>query len=315
MAEMVSYDEFSFFHENAEEFGIPWDGPPTVRRTAVPVADDQRVSALVWGDGDPELVLVHGGAQNAHTWDTVALALDRPLVAVDLPGHGHSDWREDRRYGPVENGEALATVVEQLAPNAAAVVGMSLGGLSAAVLAARHPELVRKLVLVDVTPGVDHGKAKAVIDFVRGPEWFADFDEILGRTIEHNPTRSESSLRRGVLHNAMELPDGRWTWRYDRRFAEGDAASTADGAAAHATAPGAGGSIDFAGLWDELARVEAPILLCRGSLSPVVDDADVEELLRRQPSARVEVVEGAGHSIQGDQPVELARLLNEFAAS
>src|SRR5918995_1109478 len=87
----VEYDEFGLFQENAQEYDIPWWGPPTVRREFVDAGEGRRVSALVWGDGDPELVLVHGGAQNAHTWDTVALALDRPLVAVDLPGHGHSD--------------------------------------------------------------------------------------------------------------------------------------------------------------------------------------------------------------------------------
>ena len=61
-----------------------------VRRLAVEVEPGRRL-ALVWGEAEPELVFLHGGAQNAHTWDTVALALDRPLVAVDLPGHGHSD--------------------------------------------------------------------------------------------------------------------------------------------------------------------------------------------------------------------------------
>ena len=72
----VEYDEFGLFQENAEEYDIPWRGPPAVRREFVDVGDGRRVSALVWGDAEPELVLVHGGAQNAHTWDTVALALD-----------------------------------------------------------------------------------------------------------------------------------------------------------------------------------------------------------------------------------------------
>src|SRR4029453_16438293 len=100
MTERVPYDEFSMFHENAEEFGLPWDGPPTVRREAVEVEPGRRLSALVWGSGPPEIVLLHGGAQNAHTWDTVALALDRPLVAVDLPGHGHSDHRDGGPFPP-----------------------------------------------------------------------------------------------------------------------------------------------------------------------------------------------------------------------
>ena len=89
--ERIPYDEFGLFHENAEEYGLPFGGPPTVRREFVDVGDGRRLSALVWGTGDPELVLLHGGGQNAHTWDTVAMASGRPLVAIDLPGHGHSD--------------------------------------------------------------------------------------------------------------------------------------------------------------------------------------------------------------------------------
>ena len=201
------YDEFSLFSENAEEFGIPWTGPPAVRRTAVDVAPGQQVSALVWGSGAPELVLIHGGAQNAHTWDTVALELDVPLVALDLPGHGHSSHREDHVYWPADNAVALEQAIRVLAPNARAVVGMSLGGLSAIALADRAPDLVRRLVLVDVTPGVNREKSSTIAQFIDGPEYFDSFQEILDRTIQFNPTRTESSLRRGVMHNAIEGDD------------------------------------------------------------------------------------------------------------
>ena len=73
----MSDDEFQYLPDNASEAGLPWDGPPSVRRERLDLDSGQRISALVWGDADPELVLVHGGAQNAHTWDTVALALGR----------------------------------------------------------------------------------------------------------------------------------------------------------------------------------------------------------------------------------------------
>src|SRR5439155_26683943 len=112
------------------------------------------ISALSWGAPSPQLVLVHGGAQNAHTWDTVALALDRPLIAVDLPGHGHSGHRDDHVYWPAENAAALEEALRELAPEARVVVGMSLGGLTSLALADRAADLVRQLVLVDVTPGV-----------------------------------------------------------------------------------------------------------------------------------------------------------------
>jgi pimeloyl-ACP methyl ester carboxylesterase len=296
----TTYDEFGLFHENAEEYGIPWRGTPVVRREFVPVAPDgRRLSALVWGDRPPELVLLHGGAQNAHTWDTVALALDRPLVAIDLPGHGHSDHRDDGPFSPRQNAADVAVAIRALAPDAAMVVGMSLGGLTAIGLTSVAPDLVRRLVLVDVTPGVDRDKAAPIARFIAGPDTFDSFDAILARTIEFNPTRTESSLRRGVLHNAVERDDGRWVWRYQRpRLMEG----------AEMDVPA-----DFATLWDDVAAIRVPLLLVRGGAEgTVVDDGDVAELRRRVPSARVEMVEGAGHSIQGDRPLELTRLLADF---
>jgi pimeloyl-ACP methyl ester carboxylesterase len=295
----VHYDEFALFHENAEEYGVEWHGPPTVRRVSVPVDGERCLSALVWGSSPPELVLLHGGAQNAHTWDTVALALDRPLVAIDLPGHGHSDHRPDGPFSPRENARDVAIAIRELAPDARAVVGMSLGGLTSIALTTAAPELVRRLVLVDVTPGVDRDKAAPIAQFIAGPESFESFDEILARTIEFNPTRTEASLRRGVLHNAVERDDGRWVWRYQRpRIIETDEMEI---------------PADFATLWDDLDDVRVPIMLVRGAASgTVVDDADEAELRRRQPDARVELVDGAGHSIQGDRPVELAALLTDF---
>jgi pimeloyl-ACP methyl ester carboxylesterase len=296
---VTAYDELSMFHDNASEAGLPWNGPPTVKRVSVAVAGDRAISALVWGEGAAEVVLIHGGAQNAHTWDTVALALDRPLVAIDLPGHGHSDWRDGGNYAPLAMVDDVATAVAELAPRAKAVVGMSLGGLTAICLASRYPQLVPKLGIVDVTPGTDHVKAEPIIAFISGPEYFDSFDAILARTIEHNPTRSESSLRRGVLHNARELPDGRWSWRYD---------PTRSWKIEGAKSPGP----QFGDVWAELAEVSVPLTLWRGARSSVVGDDDVEELLRRQPTARVLTVADAGHSIQGDRPLEMARLIAEL---
>lgn len=302
-AERIPYDEFGLFHENAAEFGLPWNGPPTVRRTSVEVSPGRRLSALVWGEGPSELVLIHGGAQNAHTWDTVALALGRPLVAVDLAGHGHSDDVAPLGPGqlrPDSLAADVAAAITQLAPDAAAVVGMSLGGMTSICLAHAHPELVRKLVLVDVTPGVTAEKAKAITDFVNGPASFASFDDILARTVEHNPTRTVSSLRRGILHNAAQQDDGSWVWRH-RRFTPGTSPAPREARP------------DYGVLWDRLGSTAMPVLLVRGMRpQSVVDDADEAELLRRLPSARVVRVEEAGHSVQGDTPLELAAILEDF---
>jgi pimeloyl-ACP methyl ester carboxylesterase len=308
------YDEFGLFHENIDEFDLTVTEISPVVRVETVVGDDagndRTVSSLRWGAGSPELVLVHGGAQNAHTWDTVALGLGRPLLAVDLPGHGHSDWRADGAYTPMNLADDLAVVIERHAPDARAVVGMSLGGMTSMELAVRHPHLVRSLVMVDITPGVNAAKTKAVIDFVDGPQSFPSFDDLLARTMEFNPTRSESSLRRGILHNAHQRPDGSWEWNYDRgsharsRGADADSspAEVADDPAPDTVSP----------LWEHFGAIACPIMLVRGSLSPVVDDDDVAEARRRQPTLTVVVVDGAGHSVQGDRPVELTALLADW---
>lgn len=297
------YDEFSYFDENCAEYEIDCPADLVVERESIELPDGRSMSALRWGTGSPTLVLLHGGAQNAHTWDTLALALwPTSVLAVDLPGHGWSSWREDGAYDPRSNADDVAVVLERLAPAASLVVGMSLGGLTATALAARRPDLVAQLLLVDVTPGVDREKAAAVHAFIEGPQTFGSFAEIFERTVQFNPTRSGESLRRGILHNAHRQSDGTWQWNYDR------------GIARPGRSPVVAGDEDemstvLSELWDDVSALAMPVTLVRGGLSPVVDDADIAEFLRRQPGAEVTVVEGAGHSIQGDRPLELAELL------
>ena len=221
-------------------------------------------------------------------------------MAVDLPGHGHSDWPQESTWLDASTmADDIALVIGHVASEARAVVGMSLGGATAIALAVQHPHLVRRLLLVDITPGVTGDKASDITAFLSGPETFATFDEILERTILFNPTRTEASLRRGVLHNSVQAPDGSWAWRHQVGRPTVDTGLHVERA-------------DFHALWDALEAVPVPVLLVRGSLSPVVDDDDVAEFHRRRPDDAVVVVEGAGHSIQGDKPLELASIIGEF---
>jgi pimeloyl-ACP methyl ester carboxylesterase len=239
------------------------------------------------------------------------MALDRPLVAIDLPGHGHSDGPGDRPEGQLDphgNAVDVAAAIRQLAPAAQAVVGMSLGGLTAIALAAETPELVRKLVLVDVLPGIKAQRAQHITDFVTGPASFASLDELLERTARFNPARSWSSLRRGILHNAEQQPDGTWVWRWARHRHLAAPASPVPARPAAGTRYGQ--------LWEALSSVTVPLLLARGMRpDSVLDDDDERELLRRVPSAQVIHVAEAGHSLQGDTPLELAAIIEHFVFS
>ena len=288
------YDEFGQFEENMAEWGLA-PRPVRVRRAFVAVEGLRQVSALVWGDTPPDLVLVHGSAQNAHTFDTVALAVEHPLVAVDLPHHGHSDASFYGPRAPREHAEDVATVISALAVAPVNLVAMSYGGLVGIVVAHQHPRLVRRLALIDITPGVDARRSHHVLDFVEGPEAFANFDEILARTVAFNPGRSESSLRRGILHNALERPDGSWVWRHQRH-----------GAPTRSPVP-------VSDLWQWLEDLTIPVTLVRAmGSSSVVSDDDAAEFRRRRPDDDVIEVDGASHSIQGSHPLELAEIIRRW---
>ncbi len=281
-------DEFAYLPDNAAQAGVTGPLPQVTRVQQGPI------SGLRWGTSAPNVVFLHGGGQNAHTWDTVILGLGEPALALDLPGHGRSEWREDGDYGPVLNAAAVEPVIRALAPQADLVVGMSLGGLTAMRLAVTAPELVRKLVMVDVTPSAPERheqmtKAQmGAVALVQGERSFPSFEAMVDVAVAASPNRSRESLQRGVFHNAKQLDDGTWTWRYDT-FRKGDG---------------------FAGLWDDVPALHTPTTLVRGAKSFFVNDDDAAEFARTAPGfQRVIVVPDSGHSVQGDQPRALVEIL------
>ena len=266
-------DEFALLHENADEAGLPWNEPPSVRRVETSTGD-QQVSALLWGQESPRMVLLHGGGQNAHTWDTVVLALGLPALAIDLPGHGHSSWRPDHDYLPWTTAPDVVPLIRQWAPAPEVIVGMSLGGLVMIRLTAIAPDLV---------PQAERGTTA----LVQGPASFATFEEIVNLTATAAPHRPLPNIRRGVRHNTRQRDDGRWQWRYDQLR----------------------GLADFSPLWDDVSAATMPLTLVRGGASAFVNGQDAEEFLRRRPSTSLHVVPGAGHSVQSDAPLVLASII------
>jgi pimeloyl-ACP methyl ester carboxylesterase len=285
---LAGLDEFALLSENAAQAGVSSALPSVVRIERGPI------SALRWGSDPARVVFLHGGGQNAHTWDTVILGLGLPALAIDLPGHGRSAWRDDGDYGPKLNAEAVAPVIEELAPDAELVVGMSLGGLTAMRLAVTTPALVRALVMIDVTPSAPERHEQmtqtqmGLVALVQGDREFPSFAAMLDVTVAAAPHRDRNSLRRGVFHNSKQLDDGSWTWRYDT-FRKGDG---------------------FEGLWDDVLALRVPTTLVRGANSFFVNDDDALEFGRSAPGfQRVIVVSDAGHSVQGDQPQALVEIL------
>jgi pimeloyl-ACP methyl ester carboxylesterase len=290
-------DEFRFLEDCIEDFGLPRRDRPAVARRRVDL-DGRAISALVWGHSPPGIVLLHGGAQNAHTWDVVALALDVPLVAVDLPGHGRSGWRSDGDYDVLSMADDVTVATRALAGAATAVVGVGLGA-SVAVLVADHLDASR-VVLIDSLAGLlpmrpshpESAVATSVSSFT-SQHRFETFEELFQRAHLYSPGRSERALRRGLLHNTRQMPDGSWQWCWDpahrrlRDYAPAELASTLD-------------------------RFSGRILVVRGGDSDIVDDGAAAEVSRRHSFVDVVTVEGAEHAVQGTHPIHLADAIRSF---
>jgi pimeloyl-ACP methyl ester carboxylesterase len=293
-----STDEFAHLPDYASRHGLAATINVEPARQFIHLAEGNVISLISWGPV-PDFVFLHGRGQNAHTWDSVLLALRRSAVCVDLPGHGHSSWWDDSDYSPERIEPALEAMMDQLGMTAKIVIGMSLGGLVAIRLTARRPDLVRGVGVVDIAPrlGSDTVRPNRPDNDPRallagGPVRFDSFEQLLDAVTKTLPGRSKDSLRVSVGHNARQADDGTWIWRYDRR-----------------PRAAGGAPLSQTQLWEDLAAIERPLLLVTGGDSETVGKKQIEEFQRRQPGARIAIVNDAGHSVQSDQPVALARLI------
>ncbi|NNN02921.1 MAG: alpha/beta hydrolase [Acidimicrobiaceae bacterium] len=283
-------NEFDLLEENRREWNLSLPLPPR-QRLFVPVDGLRHVSGIQWFPEPARVVLLHGRGQNAHTFDTTLLALGAPALALDLPHHGHSDASVTGPSGVVEHARDVVAVLDSLDLGPVVLVGMSLGGLVSLLVAEQRPERLTHLVLLDITPGIDPVRARAVLDFLDGPESFDSLEEMVRRTIEHHPGRSVSSLRRGVIHNARQRPDGRWVWRHQQY------------------PPALLAPTERPDLWPALEALGVPVTLVHGDRAPsVVTDGEIAEFRQRRPRDEVVTLSG-GHSLQGDDPLGVAAVL------
>ncbi|QBE47796.1 alpha/beta fold hydrolase [Leucobacter triazinivorans] len=285
-------DEFRFLAGDAERVGRA--APlPVVERVRASVGEGRVVSGLRFGaPADPEVVALHGAGLNAHSFDPMLLALGAPALALDLPGHGRSDWRDDADYRPQRLAPDVTVAIERCSHRPVALLGHSLGGLTAALVAASRPALVGRLVVVDITPGVSpSGDAGAVAEFITGQRHYATVDEIVDRAIRFGIGSDRAALTRGVSLNTRRRPDGRIEWTHHLAHLD-------------ALPAGGGGARPYAEIWDALQSLEIPVSLIRAD-SGMLNDALVEEWRRRLPRAEVITLAGP-HNLHEAAPTALA---------
>lgn len=238
------------------------------------------------GTGEDTVVLVHGFTQTHRSWDEVADVLaDRfRVVRVDLPGHGGS---AGARLGFVETASALAS-------GPAVYVGYSMGGRLCLRLALDHPEVVRSLVLIGASPGIEDAGAR---------HERRRSDALLADDLAEGGTKA--FLEAWLAQPLFETTTPRDTDLAARR------ANPPEGLAYALRTLGTGNQEN---LWERLPELRMPVLLVAGEKD--VKFRGIAERMAASigPSATTAWVTGAGHAVPLDQPEACARLIAAAAA-
>jgi pimeloyl-ACP methyl ester carboxylesterase len=259
------------------------------------VAEGARITFRAWGPvGAPVTVLVHGGAAHAGWWDHVGpllLASSSPhrVVALDLSGHGDSDWR-DAYALETWAAEVLAVAEAQGGDAPPVVIGHSMGGFVALTAARDHGDRLAGVVAVDSPVRTMSSETRAWLEShtdVPPPKVHPDRATILGR-FRTLPT-DDASLDYVVRHVAagsIREAEGGWSWKFDPRIFVRSRMEP-----------------------EELAEADCPVALLRGDRGMASTDITDAVAARLGGHVPVTVVRDSGHHVMLDQPLALTAVV------
>jgi pimeloyl-ACP methyl ester carboxylesterase len=272
-------------------------------------SQNRLVADVVGPSAAPPVVLLHGGGQTRYSWHTTLRALeerDWRAYAVDLRGHGESDWVTDGDYSLDAFAGDARTVARSL-NRPPVLVGASLGGVAslAAVAEAGDPPIATALILVDIAHRIEERGRDRIASFMleHVTDGFGSLDEVADAIQRYNPHRPRPSDLAGLRKNLRQRPDGRWVWHWDPRFLSD---------------PGGGPDetrtaiIDPERLASAAKKISIPTLLVRGRQSDLLSQEGASELLELIPHAQFADVAGAGHMVAGDRNDLFNAAITEF---
>lgn len=247
------------------------------------------------GDEGDLVVFLHGLFGQGRNFTQIAKALvpDLRSLLVDLPNHGRSDWMETTDYEDIADGVATWLRERHPADSPVNLVGHSMGGKVAMVLALRHPELVERLVVVDIAPAVSDGadEFKHLLDSLATLDLEAldrrgDADELLA------PAIGDPRVRGFLLQNLRSADDG-FHWQANLDLLRRELAS-------------------IGGFPEIDATFDGPVLWVAGERSDYVQPQHDEVMRGLFPRTRSVTIKGAGHWVHSEQPDAFAATLRVF---
>jgi pimeloyl-ACP methyl ester carboxylesterase len=255
------------------------------------VKDGLKLFATHYGpeQGAPVLLL-HGGGQARGSWAQSGEALGREgfrAIALDMRGHGDSDWSRDGRYALDAFADDLREVIATL-DRPPVLIGASLGGLASLLAVGEVPEApAAAVVLVDIVPWMEKRGGEQVVDFMRGTSGgFDTIEEAADAVSGYLPHRPRPERLDGLSRNLRKKADGRWYWHWDPNFVR----------------PQEGWDMDKINerLSDAAQAIRVPLMLLHGTNSEIVSAEGAARFRALLPDAEVAPIAGAHHMVVGD---------------
>ena len=255
--------------------------------------DGLKIAADSWGDHKDELViLLHGGGQTRHAWGETGPKRSKSgyhCIAIDLRGHGDSDWHPKGSYSIECYKQDLINIIKEIG-KPASLIGASLGGMASLSLAGdkQNSNLCNALVMVDIGIYPDKEGSDRIVNFMlSGKEGFDTLEDAAESISYFLPHRKKPKDLSGLKKNLRQKEDGRFYWHWDPNFIQGKPSSRDSG---------------YLDLQLQAAkRVIVPTLLIRGALSDVVTKKDVSYFLSIVTHAKFIEIDKAAHMIAGDR--------------
>lgn len=257
---------------------------PTVKHHSV---NGLKLRYLEWGNpGTLPVVCVHGYTSSAEAFNAVARHLrDRAdIVAMDVRGHGDSEWSRDGAYQYADQAADLAALVDALDLDRFVLIGTSMGGIIAMAYAAQHRDRLRGLVINDIGPDAEAGSNRITGLVGSRPNDFASLDAALEYRRQISPITAARPLedqRETALGVLRERPDGRWAWKMDPAYIEQRVRR---------------GPPQRPALWPALEALRCPTLVVWGSDSDVLSETQAGRMVSALPNGELVTVPAVGHA-------------------
>ena len=301
--DMTGSPEFASLQSSATDLGIPF-GSGTRYRSHNIVLRHHRFHFLEWGAAEaPPVVLLHGGHQSAHAWDLVSLSLARHfrVLALDQRGHGDSEWARDVDYSNHTMSLDAEAFIAALGLDRPVLIGHSMGGRNAMLLAHRATVALRGLVIVDIGPEISEKGRHSIAGFVRDNEEFDDLEAFIANVQKYDAYRSRAHIERTVKYNMLQRPDGKYISKCD-------------------PAPRRLGLLAGRRLQDTLTleavpSLSLPTLVVRGANSNILEPDAAERFRDALPRGELATIADCGHNVASQNTKGFLAALTPFLAA